>query len=487
MQISTEALYSTAQIRSAESWAIEGLGIPGRELMQRAGSALFRQIRQRWPDCGQLTVFCGGGNNGGDGYEVARLAHQAGYRVAVYSLADPDKLPADASGAYRDFLQAGGCVSDFEPGLSEIEGVVVDALFGIGLSRDVAAAYLPAIAAINAAGGPVLAVDVPSGLQADTGCILGAAVVADLTVTFIGPKQGLYTGAAADCRGEVVCADLEIGTLLVGVEPASLLLKNIGMPKRQRSAHKGQFGHVLLIGGNHGYSGAIRLAAESALRAGAGLVSVATRAAHSAWVNIARPELMCRAAEQVGDLEQMLDKADVVVVGPGLGRDAWAQAMFDGAVAAGKPCVVDADGLNLLALGNSRRDNWVLTPHPGEAARLLNCDTRQVGSDRFAAVSALQQRYGGVALLKGAGTLIGDGSKHYVVAAGNPGMASGGMGDVLAGLIGGLIAQGFSLDKAALAGAQIHAAAADSLAAEFGERGLLAGDLPPRIRELLNR
>lgn len=487
MQISTSALYSTAQIRQAERQAIERLGIPGRELMRRAGAALFGHIQQRWPEAGELTVFCGSGNNGGDGYEVARLAIEAGYRVTVFEMADPEQLPADALSAYRDFVQAGGCVSTFEADRSAITGIVVDALFGIGLSRPVAAGYLPAIAAINAAAGPVVAVDVPSGLQADTGCILGAAVAADLTVTFIGPKQGLYTGAAADCRGDVVCTDLQIAELLGQMAPAGHLVIGTRLPKRQRSAHKGQFGHVLLIGGNHGYSGAIRLAAEAALRAGAGLVSVATRAAHSALVNIARPELMCRAAEQAGDLEQMLDKADVVVVGPGLGRDAWAQTMFDCAVAAGKPCVVDADGLNLLALGNSKRDNWVLTPHPGEAARLLSCDTRQVGADRFAAVTALQQRYGGVALLKGAGTLIGDGLRTYVVAAGNPGMASGGMGDVLAGVIGGLIAQGFPLYQAALVGAQVHAAAADSLAAEYGERGLLAGDLPPRIRELLNR
>lgn len=487
MQISTEALYSTAQIRSAEGLAIERLGIPGRELMRRAGAALFRHIRQRWPESGELTVFCGAGNNGGDGYEIARLAIEAGYRVVLYGLADPERLPDDALSAYRDFLQAGGCVSEFEPGRSAIPGIVVDALFGIGLSRPVAAAYLPAIASINAAAGPVVAVDVPSGLQADTGCIMGDAVAADLTVTFIGLKQGLFTGTAADCRGEVVCDNLQIGEVLEKLEPACRLLTGVGLAKRPRSAHKGQFGHVLLIGGNQGYSGAIRLAAEAALRAGAGLVSVATRAAHSGLVNIARPELMCRAAEQADDLDELLEKATVVVIGPGLGRDAWAQAMFDRALAAGKPSVVDADGLNLLALRNCRRDDWVLTPHPGEATRLLNCDTRQVGTDRFAAVSALQQRYGGVALLKGAGTLIGDGSGCYVVAAGNPGMASGGMGDVLAGLIGGLIAQGFPLDKAALAGAQVHAAAADSLAAEFGERGLLAGDLPPRIRELLNK
>lgn len=480
-------LYCTAQIREAERYAIDELGIPGRELMRRAGYALFEQIRRRWPKQTAITVLCGAGNNGGDGYVVAKLALQANYQVSVYALTDPNVLPGDALSAYQDFLQAGGSVSDFEAGQSKLQGVIVDALFGIGLSRDVGEVYTLAIAAINASSCPVVAVDVPSGLHAYTGSVLGCAVKADLTVTFIGLKCGLYTGEAAEYCGEIVCSTLDIeDAVLAAMPPFALLLDKIELPRRARIAHKGHFGHVLLVGGNLGYTGAIRLAGEAALRSGAGLVSIATRAAHSSLINIGRPELMCHGVECGETLQALLDKASVVVIGPGLGQDDWAREMFNTVIASDKPCVLDADALNLLAEQSTRRENWVLTPHPGEAARLLGCNTRQISSDRFAALTDMQNQCGGTCLLKGAGTLISNGETVYVGTTGNPGMASGGMGDVLSGLIGGLLAQGLSLDEATRLGVYVHGEAADSLALEFGERGLLAGDLPERIRKLLN-
>ncbi|AMK78163.1 MULTISPECIES: bifunctional ADP-dependent NAD(P)H-hydrate dehydratase/NAD(P)H-hydrate epimerase [Methylomonas] len=487
MQTPPNKLYCTAQIRETERYAIDELGIPGRELMRRAGYALFEQILRRWPEQATITVFCGAGNNGGDGYEVATLALRANYRVTVYALTDPNGLPSDALSAYQDFIKAGGSASDFDAGRSKLQGVIVDALFGIGLSRDVDEAYALAIAAINASGCPVIAVDVPSGLHAYTGSVLGCAVKANVTVTFIGLKCGLFTGEAPEYCGEIVCSTLDIEeTVIAAMPPFALLLDKIDLPRRARIAHKGHFGHVLLIGGNLGYTGAIRLAGEAALRSGAGLVSIATRAVYSSLINIGRPELMCHGVEGGEALQDLLDKASVVVIGPGLGQDDWAREMLNIVLASDKPCVLDADALNLLAEQPTRRENWILTPHPGEAARLLGCNTRQISSDRFAALSDIQSQYGGNCLLKGAGTLISNGETVYVGTTGNPGMASGGMGDVLSGLIGGLLAQGLSLEQATMLGVYVHGEAADSLAAEFGERGLLAGDLPEQIRKLLN-
>ncbi|OQW76441.1 MAG: bifunctional ADP-dependent (S)-NAD(P)H-hydrate dehydratase/NAD(P)H-hydrate epimerase [Proteobacteria bacterium ST_bin11] len=488
MQTPPNKLYCTAQIREAERYAIEELGIPGRELMRRAGFSLFEQIRRRWPEKQAITVFCGAGNNGGDGYDVATLALQANYRVYVYTLSDPNALLGDALSAYQDFVKTGGRVSCFEAGQSQVQGVVVDALFGIGLSRQVGEDFASAISAINTSGCPVVAVDVPSGLHAYTGSVLGCAVKADLTVTFIGLKCGLFTGDAPEYCGEIVCSGLDIDeAVLAAMPPFALALERVDLPRRARIAHKGHFGHVLLIGGNLGYTGAIRLAGEAALRSGAGLVSIATRAAHSGLLNIGRPELMCHGIESGEALHALLEKASIIVIGPGLGKDDWAREMFGAALAIDKPCVIDADALNLLSLQPKRRENWILTPHPGEAARLLGSSARQISADRFATLADLHSQYGGTCVLKGAGTLITSGETIYVGTTGNPGMATGGMGDVLCGLIGGLVAQGLSLGHASRLAVFVHGEAADSLASEFGERGLLAGDLPERIRTLLNR
>ncbi|HNL32679.1 MAG TPA: NAD(P)H-hydrate dehydratase, partial [Pseudomonadales bacterium] len=257
-----------------------------------------------------------------------------------------------------------------------------------------------------------------------------------------------------------------------------------------RSAHKGMFGHLLIIGGNHGYGGAVSIAAEAALRAGAGLVTIATRGAHLSALLARRPEAMVRAVESGQDLEPLLALPTVILLGPGLGQDAWAEQMVQRVLGSDLPLVVDADGLNLLARRATpvHRENWILTPHPGEAARLLGCDSREVEADRFAAVQQLAERHGGVALLKGAGTLVASaavGGGIALCAAGNPGMASGGMGDLLSGLIAALLAQQLSLVDAARAGVLLHAMAGDE-AAGGNERGLLATDLLAPLRRWVN-
>ncbi|MCQ8129271.1 NAD(P)H-hydrate dehydratase [Methylomonas rivi] len=486
MQTSSQALYRVAQIREAEHIAIQNLQMPGLQLMRSAGMAAFNALRQRWPEQSRITVFCGAGNNAGDGYVLAKLALAAGFGVSVYTLVPVGQLGGDALTVYQDFIQAGGRVSAFDA-RAQTAGIIVDALLGTGLSRPVGEEYAHAISHINRADCPVLSIDVPSGLHADTGCVLGCAVKADLTVTFIALKCGLFTGEAGDYCGDIVCSSLNVPDAVLAQLPATAHLSSKPVLKpRPRSAHKGHFGHVLLIGGNRGFSGAIRLAGEAALFGGAGLVSIASRAGHADLLNIGRPELMCHAAETACDLHPLLERASVIVIGPGLGQDSWAQDMLRHALASEKPCVADADALNLLARHPVRRPNWVLTPHPGEAARLLGCNTHDIAADRFAAVKKLQNQYAGVCVLKGAGSLIADGGNLLVNTTGNPGMASGGMGDVLAGVTGALLAQGLTLTDAAKLAVHVHGEAADGMAATQGERGMLAGDLLPKIRELLN-
>lgn len=255
--------------------------------------------------------------------------------------------------------------------------------------------------------------------------------------------------------------------------------------KRDKNAHKGDFGHVLVIGGDTGYAGAVRMAAEAALRVGAGLVSVITRPAHITAINKARPEIMCHPTSH---LSRCLKKATVIVLGPGLGQSAWSKKIFQQVIRAPQPKIVDADALNLLSKKPFAQNNWILTPHVGEAARLLKCTTKKINADRVCAAQSLQQKFHGVIILKGAGTLICDEkNKNYICRVGNPGMASGGMGDVLSGVIGGLLAQHFSLFSAAATGVMLHARAGDMAARARGERGLLALDLMNYLQKNVNR
>ena len=477
-------LYRTAQVRELDRIAIQERGIPGFELMSRAGTAVFECVRNKWPDAQSLAVFCGSGNNAGDGYIIAALALKAGLKVCVYAISEPEMLKGDALTAYQNYK---GVVIPFLAEQTIAADVVVDALLGTGLDRVVTGLYAHAIETINKCSAHVVAVDIPSGLNADTGNVMGCAVKADCTVTFIGLKQGLFTGQAAEHCGEVVYAKLAVPDDVFD-EVASTVTRVVEtpLPLRNRYSHKGNYGHVLIVGGDQGYSGAARLAGEAALRVGAGLVSVATRAEHSGLMNLNRPELMCHGITHVGQLAVLLEKAGVIVVGPGLGQSDWAKELFNAAINVGKTMVIDADGLNLLANSPATKLDWILTPHPGEAARLLNRPTAEVQQDRFAAVSAIQAQYGGVAILKGAGTLIASEDELSVSSTGNPGMASGGMGDVLSGVIAGLLAQGLSLKTAAQQGVYMHGLAADLAAEKDGERGLLASDLMPFLRQLVN-
>lgn len=485
------ALYRAAQVREFDRIAIQDFGIPGETLMERAGTAAFARLRERWPAVRDLTVVVGQGNNGGDGLVVARLALGAGLAVRTLQVGDPGRLGADARLNLERYLALGGEHRPFQRVPRETQ-LIVDGLFGTGLDRPVEGAWGEAIAAVNAHPAPVLALDIPSGLHADTGCVLGSAVRADLTVSFIGLKQGLFTADGPECCGRVVFEALDVPAAVYGWQV--LAARRIDwarfadlLPPRPRAAHKGCFGHVLVVGGDLGMAGASRLAGEAALRAGAGLVSVATRPEHVAPIVAGRPELMTHGLAETADIEPLLTRASIVVLGPGLGRGAWGRALFDAVLGTAHPLLLDADALNLLAEAPRHRTDWILTPHPGEAARLLGVGTTEIHADRFAAAAALHARYGGVVVLKGAGTIVhSTGSRPPAVcSAGNPGMATGGVGDVLTGLIAGLAAQGLGADDAAEMGVCLHAAAGDRAAAA-GERGLIASDLYAPLRRLLN-
>ncbi|MBL6985798.1 MAG: NAD(P)H-hydrate dehydratase [Methylobacter sp.] len=480
-------LYLAAQVRELDRIAIQDRGISGFELMSRAGAEVFVLLKKHWPDARSIAVFCGSGNNAGDGYVIAKLGLDAGLEVCVYAVSDTEKLNGDALTAYRQYSQSDGKVLPFQTGQSFNADVLVDALLGTGLDRPVTGLYADAIQAINAHSSPVIAVDIPSGLNADTGNVMGCAVKAACTMTFIGLKQGLLTGQAAEYCGEICYMDLGVpDDVFAEIKAAAMRVVKTPLLRRDRCAHKGSYGHVLIVGGDLGYSGAARMAGEAALRVGAGLVSIATRSEHSGLMNLGRPELMCHGVETVEQLSALLAKTSVIVVGPGLGQSAWATSLFNAAIASEKPMVIDADGLNLLAKAPVVKSNWILTPHPGEAARLLNCTTSDIQRDRFAAAVSIQANYGGVVILKGAGTLIASEHQLAVANTGNPGMASGGMGDVLAGVIAGLLAQGLSLQDAAQQGVYNHGLAADMAAEKDGERGLLASDLMPYLRQLVN-
>ena len=480
-------LYRNEQIREFDRLAIQEHGIAGFELMSRAGDAVFQQVIHCCPHAQTVAVFCGSGNNAGDGYIVATLLVLARLKVRVYAVTDPEQLKGDALTAYQHYITAQGVVIPFQAQRTISADVIIDALLGSGLTRAVTGNYAEAINTINQSPAFVLAVDMPSGINANTGNVMGIAVKANVTVTFIALNQGLFTGQAADYCGNIVYAALAIPKSILATQaPSAKRVLHQSLPRRLRCSHKGSYGHVLIVGGEHGYSGAVRLAGESALRVGAGLVSIATRSSHAGLMNINRPELMCHGVETPEQLASLFAKASVIAIGTGLGQSHWASELLTAVLATQKPLVVDADALNLLARHPVSNSNWILTPHPGEAARLLNCTTIEIQQDRFAAVTALQAKYHGVAILKGAGTLIAGSERIAVSNTGNAGMASGGMGDVLTGVLAGLVAQGFSLQQAAQQGVYLHGYAADLAAQADGERGLLASDLMPYLRRGIN-
>jgi hydroxyethylthiazole kinase-like uncharacterized protein yjeF len=485
------ALYSSAQVRALDAHAIEALGIPAYTLMKRAGEAALRHLRSHYPVAHRIAIVCGGGNNGGDGYVLARFAQAAGLTVTVLAASDPEQLRGAARQAFEDFRANGARARPFAASLLAEGEIVVDALLGTGRRGDVRPDCAAAIRAINLSGRPVFALDVPSGLDSDTGVPLGEAVRADSTVTFVVLKTGLLVGEGPEYTGTVFFDDLELipppGEFVPRLTRIIESEIQAALPRRHRAAHKGDFGRVLIVGSGSGMPGATRLAGEACLRVGAGLTTVAVAPENVTAIAAGRPELICLALTDPRVLAEALARTDVVAIGPGLGRTPWARAALDAVLASDRPLVVDADALNLLAEAEVRpRDDWILTPHPGEAARLLAATTQEVQRDRLAALDRLLGRFRGTIVLKGAGTLVGAaGRTPGVCERGNPGMASAGTGDVLTGAIAGILAQCRDPWAAARVGVLVHAMAGDA-AARGGERGVLASALARELHHAVN-
>ncbi len=493
--------YSATQVLAHEKTVAANLKLDLFTLMQRAGQAVFNHLATHFNPSQKILIVCGKGNNGGDGFVVAKLAVEQGYQVEVLCAAQKNNLKGDAQQAYKQLQKSelGQNKQLFTSDLSEIKSriqafegeLIIDAIFGIGFAGELSCEWLGVIDAINDHTAKVLSVDVPSGLDANTGSLYPKAIIADETITFIVAKQGLLTGQAAVHVGTLYCADLGVGTdFITSLIPTTHVQGTKELPRlnsRFASMHKGSIGLALTIGGNESMPGAIKLASEAALRSGAALVAVCCHKHNQAMVFNNRPELML-APDKVSALADstFINKAKVILIGPGLGQDDWANELFQFATAKDKPLVIDADALRILAQRNLYRDDWVLTPHSGEAAYLLNIDVTSVENDRFGTVRKIAQKYGGICVLKGAGSLISDGEQVWINQTGNSGMASGGMGDVLSGIIAALVLQSSSMLDAVKLAVSLHGQAADIVAKASGQRGLLASDLLEPLRKLVN-
>ncbi|MDP5029275.1 NAD(P)H-hydrate dehydratase [Paraglaciecola sp.] len=495
-------LIRAEQVRQHELAAAASLNCGSYALMQRAGAAALQCIQAYYPLAQKILVLVGSGNNGGDGYIVASLARQQGLNVIVAS-ADPERLvKGDALQARALWLHDEGMIFDSnEPDFNEFD-LVVDALLGTGLQGVIRPPMMSIIEKINRCKVPVLSLDVPSGMHSDTGAALPLAVEAQRTVTFVAIKPGSVTGVGKHYCGQLILADLAIAKPFHAMAKSAAQLISWStlarLSQRQNHANKGNFGRLVCFGGNQGMAGAICLTATAALRSGAGLVKVFCHEHSQALVANSQREIMLNTATGIAAIKAALDWSTCVVLGPGLGTDAWSHSIFEHVLAylshTAKPVIIDADGLNLLAKKWQTNQRiklpaCVLTPHPGEAARLLGLTVQEIEQDRYAASQAISARYGAVCVLKGAGTIISqatDDGACLVCADGNPGMATAGMGDVLSGVIGAMLGQGMSAVDAASYGVCLHANAGDRVASDYGQRGMIASDLFQPLRAILN-
>jgi NAD(P)H-hydrate epimerase len=485
-------LYRADQVRDNEKSAAKQSGCEMYTLMLRAGKCVFEQCQLQMPNTDRYLVLVGHGNNSGDGYIAACEAKNAGKHVVVCAVEPGRELSGDAKRAQDSWLTAGGSVEAFSPEELNKCDIVVDALLGTGTNSMLRAEYAAIIDAVNSSDKPVVSIDVPSGLEADTGQSMGRCIQADMTVTFVGIKPGLVTGAGKQSCGKLVYDDLGIGKAFINMARSTatiIELENFAeMAPRQINSHKGSYGRLLCIGGNKGTAGAIRLAGEAALRCGTGLVKVYAHEESKIQINSGRPELMVI----TDNLDDALEWATCVVIGPGLGQDDWSRNAFEKTLqyceSNKMPMVIDADALNMLSRhsGSFNIGQCVITPHSGEAARLINDSVDVIEGDRFNASRVLSQRYHSTCILKGAGSIIDDENHAWVCQHGNPGMATAGMGDVLSGVLGALLAQGLPSALACKYGVCLHARAGDYLAEQYGQRGLLASDLFDALRALIN-
>jgi NAD(P)H-hydrate epimerase len=506
-------IVSARQMQELDRSTINDIGIPGAVLMENAGRGAYEKIVEMIPDAAgrPIAVLCGRGNNGGDGFVIARYFHTAGACVTAFLFADPGRVAGDALAKLEAFKEAGGSVMtitdeaqwrDAAPHLQKA-GIIIDALLGTGLASEVQGVCRSAIESINAlSGAMVVAVDMPSGIDATTGAVLGAAAKAHLTCTFGFAKRGLVLHPGAAYAGRLEIIDIGIPAALAESSDSNEYLIDKALlagsvPARKPDTHKGTYGHALILAGSPGKTGAAALAAQAAMRTGAGLVTVGLPASLNPILEVKLTEAMTEplpeeaggflGARALPGITELLQGKSVVAIGPGLGDHKETAVLMNWIIkAAPAPIVIDADGLNLLArtigaLGRLKVPA-VLTPHPGEMARLTGRTTQQVQADRIGCARELAQKYKVIVVLKGSRTVIAapDGS-IYMNPTGNPGMASGGMGDALTGLITGLIAQGIDPLKASLLAVYVHGLIGDDIARERAPLGILATDIIERI------
>jgi ADP-dependent NAD(P)H-hydrate dehydratase / NAD(P)H-hydrate epimerase len=485
-------VYRTEDVRRIEGLAASQPDPP--PLMERAGLAAAELARDLAGDSGKpIVVVAGPGNNGGDAFVLARHLKSWWFDVRVTFTGDAQKLSSDAAAALAQWCAAGGELAPELPPLGNC-GLIVDGLFGIGLQRDLAGAYERLVFRINTSGHPVLALDVPSGLEADSGRVLGCAVRASHTITFIALKPGLLTHDGPDQSGTLHVANLGLNVARLSTPPGSAIgaeSLHVTVPRRRFNSHKGTYGSVGIIGGASGMVGAALLAGRAALKMGAGRVYVGLADEQAPRVDPLQLELMLRAADAILELDHLT----ALAVGPGLGQVPASRKLLLSALGSDLPLVLDADALNLASAHDDVRSALIgrqaatlLTPHPAEAARLLACTTGEVQHDRVAAAVKLAERYRSGVVLKGAGSVCAwpDGA-WAINTSGNPGMASAGMGDVLTGILAALLAQGAEPRAALEAGVYLHGAAADALvAAGRGPAGLTASEVIDAARDVFN-
>ncbi|BBN80615.1 bifunctional NAD(P)H-hydrate repair enzyme Nnr [Pseudoalteromonas sp. A25] len=483
-----QVAYTAQQVQQYEALAAKKSGTSLSSLMLRAGESLFSLFENEFVSAQCILLLAGKGNNAGDAYVLARLLHESGRKVTVFSVFETSLLKGDAAKAFKKAIAANVEIVTEQPCLKSY-CVIVDGVFGTGFSGDLPNHIQKLFAECQAVAAKKLSIDIPSGVNGSTSVVTKGSFYADVTITFIALKQGLLTGKAKAHCGQLLYACLGVAQAFGQlVEPSATYMNHESLfakfPPRPIDSYKNICGHVLVVGGNKGMAGAVRLAAEAALRAGAGLVSVATHPDNVNSVLQGRYELMVHGVDHEKQLLPLLKKADVMVIGPGLGQDEWARSLFSQSLEFGKHVVCDADGLNLLAQTHKRFDTAILTPHIGEAKRLLSEKSIVNEADRFELVMQIVKSYEAKVLLKGPGTLIANRKSVNINRTGCAAMASAGMGDVLSGIIGALIAQGMQPFAAMSLAVYIHGLAAQ-IAAKEGEKGLLASDLFVHIRRLL--
>lgn len=496
-------LFSAQQSQQIDRFAIQALGIPGILLMKRAAWHASQTIQTFYPEINKLDILCGAGNNGGDGFALAQFALLQGKEVTIWLQGDAQKIRHDALTTFEEAQALGIPVQPLSKYLSvesnDDERLIIDALFGTGLDRPLSTELQSLVHAVNEKTLPIIALDTPSGLDSNSGRILGAAIKAQHTCSFTTYKIGQFTLHGRDHCGQIHLFDLGLPDEAYRQSLAdSIGMHGIRYWRDQRSEpdsthHKGRAGVDLLIGGNSQMEGALQIAASGSLHCGAGLVHIYSP--HSGYLSEI-PEIQCHAPDN-SELKTLIEKADAIAIGPGLGQNDWAQESLRQLIehAHDKTLILDADALNLLAQKEesalaaihktlqANRNQWILTPHPGEAARLLNCSVQEIQNDRVGAIHQLQRKYGGTFVLKGNGSLIFDGKQMELCPDGNPGMAVGGMGDLLSGIICALAAQNMAPFAAACLGVYLHANAGDRAAEIFG----LAGVTPSRMLESIGK